>query len=494
MDTKERAKRWSSGDGYDRYINSELNSFRKAAWKKQIGEHLDGRKGLDVLDAGTGPGFFACILSEEGQKVTAIDSSEGMLERAENNAELLGVYPVFIKMDVNKLAFEDDSFDAIVTRNVTWTLEHPELVYTEFRRILRPGGILLIYDANWHLHFFDEKKMRRVRERERRHLEKYGTPEIVAGDDMEYYATAPLTSTLRPDWDREVLSRLGFDISIHEDIGQQVYKQWEKDLYAESPLFEVCAVKRRIDPAEASMKEYWQKRASSFGYSKDLQIFERLGSVVQRHLPEGRLKVLDVGTGTGVIATSLALLGHDVTGVDLCSNMIAKAKENTAAMGLDVNFVCTSAGELPFADNSFDVVISRNLLWALPEPESTLKQWRRVLKPDGLLIYWDGNHYFYQYDEQAAKDREKMRQLCGSVHGKEADSGVDYSLCDNTSRELPLSRFDRPSQWDEIVLPKLGFDIFVEEIHKPQALLKYGIADGYYTNFLLFARNAKAAV
>lgn len=341
--------------------------------------------------------------------------------------------------------------------------------------------MLLIYDANWHLHFFDEEKMRRVREREKQHFEKYGTPEVVSGADMEYFATAPLTSTLRPDWDREVLSRLGFDLSIHEDIGQQVYEQWEKDLYGESPLFEICAVKHRSDPSEASMKEYWQKRASSFGYGSDPQIFEKLGAAVQQHLPAGRLKVLDVGTGTGIIATSLALLGHDVTGVDLCSNMIAKAKENTRAMGLDVNFICTSAGELPFESDSFDVVISRNLLWALPEPEDTLKQWRRVLKPDGLLIYWDGNHYFYQYNEQAAQDRERMLQLCGSVHGKNAEAGVDYSLCDNAAHDLPLSKYDRPSQWDEIVLPKLGFDIFAEELSKPQALLKYGIADGYYS-------------
>ena len=75
MNKEERDRRWASGEGYNRYISSELDSFRKNAWKLQIGKHLNGRKGLEILDVGTGPGFFACILSEEGHHVTAIDSS-----------------------------------------------------------------------------------------------------------------------------------------------------------------------------------------------------------------------------------------------------------------------------------------------------------------------------------------------------------------------------------------------------------------------------------
>ena len=48
---------WSTGDKYNRIINDELNSFRKDAWKKQIGANLEG-EGLKILDVGTGPGFF----------------------------------------------------------------------------------------------------------------------------------------------------------------------------------------------------------------------------------------------------------------------------------------------------------------------------------------------------------------------------------------------------------------------------------------------------
>lgn len=241
----ERAKRWDSGEAYNRYITSELNSFRKEAWKEQICSHFKGAKGLHILDVGTGPGFFACILSEEGHCITAIDNSAGMLEHAAANAAVLGVCPTFMQMDVNQLEFKDDSFDVIVSRNVTWTLEKPEQVYAELKRILKPGGKLLIYDANWHLHFYDEKLMRRVREREQRHLERYGTAEIVAENDMEYYNSAPLTRIIRPKWDVNILkNRLGMKVSVQEDIGKNVYEVWEKELYAESPLFEICAEKQ----------------------------------------------------------------------------------------------------------------------------------------------------------------------------------------------------------------------------------------------------------
>ena len=492
MEKLEREKRWAGGDGYNRYITGEFQSFRKDAWKKQLERHFEARKGLKILDVGTGPGFFACILSEEGQKVTAIDSSDGMLAHARKNAELLGVSPEFRKMDVNNLEFPDDTFDALVMRNVTWTLEHPERVYTEFKRILKPGGKLLIYDANWQMHYFDPEKMKRVREREKRHFEKYGTREVVSQGDLEYYATAPLTRIDRPAWDVELLSgRLDMEVTVREDIGQEVYEQWEKDLYGESPLFEVCAVKKQASHAQENMKTYWQKRAETFGFRRDSESFAALGQAVSRYVPEKPLKVLDAGTGTGIIAASMALLGHEVTGVDLCSHMIERAEENLKSMGLSAEFICTPAGELPFPDNSFDMVISRNVTWALPDPEAVFRQWKRVLKPGGYLIYWDANHYYYLFNEEDRNNRKKLQELVGTVHGDEAGKQVDYSLCDHTALELPMSKLDRPGEWDEKKLPELGFDLIAEEIRKPQNLLKYGIAEGYYTDFFLVSKNRK---
>lgn len=243
MNSKEKQKPWGDGEEYNRYIVSELSSFRKSAWKRQIGEHLAGRKGLKILDAGTGPGFFACILSEEGHQVTAIDYSDAMIACARDNAMKLGVSAKFEKMDLNNLKFQDAEFDVIVTRNVTWTLEYPEKVYDEWKRILKKNGKLLIYDANWHLHFFDEERLKRVREREERYFHRYGRKEIVAVENMDFFAAAPLTGTIRPEWDKEVLEKIGMNVQIQDNIGENIYEEWEKDLYGESPLFEICARK-----------------------------------------------------------------------------------------------------------------------------------------------------------------------------------------------------------------------------------------------------------
>lgn len=492
MNQEERAKRWSNGESYNRYISAELQSFRKNAWKHQIGQHLEGRKGLEILDVGTGPGFFACILSEEGHHVTGIDSSGGMLEKARENAELLGVKPEFRKMDVNRLDFPDGTFDVVVMRNVTWTLEHPEAVYAEFKRVLKEQGILLIYDANWHMHFYDPEKMKRVREREERYFAKYGRREVVSGGDLEYFASAPLTRTLRPDWDRKTLENLGMQVQITEDVGRFVYEDWEKDLYGESPLFEICAVRGTQPETEKKMWHYWQNRAESFGFDSSGDGIQKMKERFGRYLPKERSRVLDIGTGTGIIALAVSMLGHEVTAVDLCSNMIEKAKENAEKFGQKIQFVCTAADELPFEDNSFDVIVSRNVTWVLPEPEKTFRNWSRVLKPGGLLIYQDANHYYYLFNEEARKHREQITELNGTPHGQDKEGKHDYSLCDDTALELPMSRLNRPSEWDKEELPKLGFDIIHEERFYPQNLLKYRIGTGYYTEFLIVAVNGKS--
>ncbi len=109
--------------------------------------------------------------------------------------------------------------------------------------MLKKGGKLLVYDANWHLHFFDEEMFKRVTAREEKYFQKYGEKEIVAINNQDFFRTAPLTKCQRPKWDKNVLEKMGMYVSIQNDIGDNVYEQWEKDLYGESPLFEICAIK-----------------------------------------------------------------------------------------------------------------------------------------------------------------------------------------------------------------------------------------------------------
>ena len=116
-------------------------------WRRALRENLPKCRVRKVLDIGTGPGFFASVLSMEGYEVTAVDYSPGMLEQARENADDHGAVVRFMQMDAQKLDFPDNTFDAVVSRNLTWNLEDPAMAYAEWLRVLRPGGILLNFDS-----------------------------------------------------------------------------------------------------------------------------------------------------------------------------------------------------------------------------------------------------------------------------------------------------------------------------------------------------------
>ncbi len=73
-------------------------------------------------------------------------------------------------------------------------------------------------------------------------------------------------------------------------------------------------------------------------------------------------------------------MGHQVTGVDISSGMLEKAKHNAHNMGLEIDFLYGDAEKLPFEDSSFDLVTNKFLLWTLQQPSCAVREWKRVLK------------------------------------------------------------------------------------------------------------------
>lgn len=442
-------RRWTDGSNYNEYINAELDGFRAQAWLDLVESHFATGKKLNVLDIGTGPGFFPCILGRAGHTVTGIDMSDGMLSYAHANTERLGIPCTLMKMDAHEIDFPEETFDLIISRNVTWTLERPAEAYAQWKRVLKPGGRLLIYDANWHLQFYDEEIDRQVKANEERYRQRFGHEFKVCRDDRPYYDSLPLSNTVRPDWDMRTLERLGFEeVTARHDVGQSVYTSWELDLYSASPLFEIEAVKPSMPEKKRPIYEYWQDRASTFGF--DSQKNEAWARLMREELPGDRpVRVLDVGTGTGAMAIAMARHGYSVTGVDLCPAMIERARENAEREGVDVDFLCTDAGELPFEDASFDVVINRNVLWNIVNPEDVLRQWRNVLAEDGALLYFDSAWYYYLFDEESDRKRERTYQ---------EGTAPRYKDIEDAAYGMTLSDKKRPD-WDRENLPKLGFSI-----------------------------------
>lgn len=154
-------KYWTNrAEGYSQVNLEELAGEKWPVWLSVIEEHMPKveRKRIRILDIGTGPGFFSIILSRAGYQVTAIDYTEEMLKKAKNNAGILADKIEWYQMDAQALRFADNTFDMIVSRNVTWNLEHPDRAYYEWMRVLKPSGVLLNFDANWYHHLFDEEK------------------------------------------------------------------------------------------------------------------------------------------------------------------------------------------------------------------------------------------------------------------------------------------------------------------------------------------------
>jgi SAM-dependent methyltransferase len=95
--------------------------------------------------------------------------------------------------------------------------------------------------------------------------------------------------------------------------------------------------------------------------------------------------LLDVATGTGVVAITAALQGARVTALDLTPELLARARENAAMAGATVAWHEGDAEALPFPDQSFDVVVSEFGHMFAPRPEVATREMLRVLKPGGRI-------------------------------------------------------------------------------------------------------------
>jgi len=158
------------------------------------------------------------------------------------------------------------------------------------------------------------------------------------------------------------------------------------------------------DVVKRQVAAHWDRRAphfdEDFGHSirtpAERAAWDRILDLV---LPSrGGIDALDAGCGTGFLSFELAARGHHVIGVDFAPSMIAEARRKAAELGVSsVRFEEADAEQLPFTPASFDLVISRHLLWTLPHPEAAIDEWIRVLRPGGRLVVVDG-----QFDAGAA--------------------------------------------------------------------------------------------
>ncbi len=199
----------------------------------------------------------------------------------------------------------------------------------------------------------------------------------------------------------------------------------------------------------AATRDYWDERSQTFGLDGDI---DKWGDLIQQKLLQRKVfgpSVLDAGCGTGAMLLTLASRGYQVCGVDFSQGMLARAKENARKRGLDVPFVQGCVDQLPFAAESFDVVVSRNVLSNLDVAEEALASWHEVIKPGGYLIYFDSPWWNYLHNE----NRDAREELaCGS------GASPIFNVLETLAKDMDISKVQRPA-WDVAVLSSLGFEV-----------------------------------
>ena len=148
-DTHGRIGAWwdDDADVYDDAPGHALSDPVEAAcWRRTLERALPPAPAR-VLDAGSGTGSIALLLAELGHTVTGIDLSDGMLARARAKAGARGLDVTFIHGRAESPP--EGPFDAVVERHVVWTLPDPVAALTAWRRVVVPGGSLVLLEGSW---------------------------------------------------------------------------------------------------------------------------------------------------------------------------------------------------------------------------------------------------------------------------------------------------------------------------------------------------------
>lgn len=148
---KQIAGMWNErySDYDDCYAHGLKSERETMEWLKLMDGLID-KKEAHVLDVGAGTGFLSLFMANLGHHCKGLDLSGNMLSVAKEKAKRAGYTNVTFEIgDAENTGEESNSYDFVTNRHLMWTLPHPKKALREWKRVLKPGGKLIIIEGNW---------------------------------------------------------------------------------------------------------------------------------------------------------------------------------------------------------------------------------------------------------------------------------------------------------------------------------------------------------
>ncbi len=140
---------------------------------------------------------------------------------------------------------------------------------------------------------------------------------------------------------------------------------------------------------DAAADEYDAKWGIDFGETGQAQVHQKLVKALGSWDGQGLGAGLEIGSGTGYFSLNLLQLGaiQSLTATDISAGMLKRLATTADGLGLEVETVRTEAEELPFEDESFDLVFGHAVLHHIPDLDKAFAEFRRVLRPGGAIAF-----------------------------------------------------------------------------------------------------------
>ncbi|HEY9564710.1 MAG TPA: class I SAM-dependent methyltransferase [Nocardioides sp.] len=187
-------------------------------------------------------------------------------------------------------------------------------------------------------------------------------------------------------------------------------------------------------------REQWDSEAATYDEEPDHGLTDPTLREAWRQLLGGVLPtppahIADLGCGTGTLARLLVDEGYSVDGLDFSPEMLARARVKVP----EATFVAGDASTPALKEGTYDVVLSRHVLWALPDPKTSFARWVKLLRPGGIVVLVEGD-WSTGAGLSAAEAEEIVRSVRRDVSVQRLSEEIYWGKVIDDERYLLISR------------------------------------------------------